>query len=119
MTALKWSMSIRASESGVRVLIAREISAAASLSQVPALSNPVLASIRDLASSCACIMNRLASTTVGTPNTASTGLTATTTVIKMPRSIWAKSAFSASPLNSRSASRAVRSDSLIAPAMSE
>ena len=113
-TTLKWSMSIRATASGLRVRTAREISAIASLSHVAGFSRPVLVSILDLATSCACIMNRRASSTVGTAKTASTGLTATTTVIRMPRSIWAKSASSASRFSSRSASRAVGSDSLTA-----
>ncbi len=107
-------MSIRATDSGLRVRTARVISASASLSQVAALSSPVLVSIRDLASSCACIMNRRASNTVGTPKMASTGLTATTTVITTPRSSCAKSASSVSRFSSRPASRAVGSESLTA-----
>ena len=106
LTILKWSMSIMAMDSALRVLTARAISRSASLSQVDTLSRPVLVSIRDLASSCACIMNRRASRTVGTANTASTVLTATTTVITMPRSICAKSACSASRFSSRRATLA-------------
>ncbi len=116
MTALKWSMSIRATDSGLRVLMAREISAAASLSQVPALSSPVLVSIRDLARSCACIINRRASSTVGTAKMASTGWTATTTVIRMPRSICTKSACSASRFSATSVRRAAGSESFTAMA---
>jgi hypothetical protein len=43
---LKWSMSTRARASGARVRTARATSAAASRSQVSALSSPVLASMR-------------------------------------------------------------------------
>ena len=60
------------------------------------------------------MMNRRASSTVGHREMASTGLTATTTVISMPRSNSAKSACSASRFSARSASRTAGSDSLIA-----
>lgn len=115
LTLLKWSRSSSATHSGLRVRTARAISRSASLSQVDALSRPVLVSMRDLASSCACIMNRRASRTVGTARTASTGSTATTTVMRMPRSIWAKSASSASRFSVMSATRAVGSESFTAP----
>ena len=59
-------------------------------------------------------MNRRASRTVGTARTASTGLTATTTVMRMPRSIWAKSMSSASRFSATSATRAAGSESLAA-----
>jgi hypothetical protein len=59
-------------------------------------------------------MNRRASRTVGTANTASMVLTATTTVITMPRSICAKSACRASRFSSRRATLAAGSDSLTA-----
>ncbi len=109
-------MSIRATDSGLRVRPALEISAAASLSQVAALSSPVLVSIRALASSCACIMKRRASRTVGTAKTASTGWTATTTVIRMPRSICTKSACNASRFSATSVRRAAVSESFTATA---
>jgi hypothetical protein len=63
-------------------------------------------------------MNRRARSTVGTAKMASTGLTATTTVIRMARSNSAKSPCSASRFSSRLASRTLGSDSLIAPTMS-
>ena len=107
-------MSTSARDSGLRVRSARAISLAASASQVETLSSPVLASMRDLASNWACIMKRRASSTVGTPNTASTGCPATTTVIRTPKSICAKSASSASRLRATSASLAVGSESLTA-----
>ena len=100
------------------VRTARAISASASCSQVEALSSPVLVSIRDWASSCPCIMKRRTSSTVGTAKTDSSGLTATTMVISTPRSNSAKSATSASRLNSRSANRTVGSVSLIPPTIS-
>ena len=107
-----------ASASGLRVLTARAISRSASLSQVDTLSRPVLVSIRDLASSCGCIMNRRASRTVGTASTASTGWTATTTVMRMPRSIWAKSPSSASRFSAMSRRCALGSESFTAPTIS-
>jgi hypothetical protein len=70
--------------------------------------------MRDLASNCACIMNRRASRTVGTVRTARTGSAATTTVMRMPRSIWAKSASSASRFSAMPATRAVGSESFTA-----
>ena len=75
---------------------ARAISTSASRSHVDALSSPVLVSTRDAASNWACIMNRRASSTVGTATMASTGLTPTTIVIRTLRSNSAKSACSAS-----------------------
>ena len=63
------------------------------------------------------MMNRRASSTVGTAATASTGLTAMTTVIRTLRSNSAKSACSASRFSSRSRSRTEGSVSLIAPTM--
>jgi hypothetical protein len=110
-------MSTSASDSGLRVLMARAISALASCSQVDALSKPVLVSILDFSRSWACIMNRRASSTVGTAKMASTGLTATTTVIRTARSNSAKSPCSASRLNSTSASLMFGSDSFMAPSM--
>ena len=83
---------------------ARAISTSASRSQVDALSSPVLVSIREAASSWACMMNRRASSTVGTAAMASTGVTATTTVISRLRSNSAKSACSASRFSASSAS---------------
>ena len=114
LTCLKWSMSIIAIDSGLRVLTARAISFSASASQVATLSSPVLGSMRDLARSWACIMKRLRSSTVGAPNTARMGCPATTTVSRMPRSIWAKSASKASRFSATSASLAVGSESLTA-----
>ena len=61
------------------------------------------------------MMNRRASSTVGTPAMASTGLTATTTVTSRLRSNSAKSASRASRFSARSASRTAGSLSLIAP----
>ena len=99
----------------MRIRTARAISASASSSQVDALSSPVLVSIRVCASSWACMMNRRASSTVGTAAMASTGLTATTTVTSRLRSNSAKSASRASRFSARSASRTAGSLSLIAP----
>ena len=111
-------MSIRATDSGLRVLTARAISAAASPSQVAALRSPVLVSMRDLARSWACIMNRRASSTVGTAKRAKMGLRATTTVIRTARSSSAKSACSVSRFTSRWNSGIRGSESLIAQRMS-
>ncbi len=114
LTILKWSISSMAMHSGLRVLTARAISRSASLSQVDTLSRPVLVSMRDLARSWACIMNRRASRTVGTARMASTGWTATTTVMRMPRSIWAKSPSNASRFSAMSRRRALGSESFTA-----
>jgi hypothetical protein len=59
-------------------------------------------------------MNRRASRTVGTARTVSTGWTATTTVMRMPRSIWAKSTSSASRFSATSVTRTAGSESLTA-----
>ncbi len=62
-------------------------------------------------------MNRRTSSTVGTPRTASTGLTATTTLISTLRSSSATSLCIASRLNSMSASRIAGSEILTAAAI--
>ncbi len=70
LTALKWSMLTRATASGVLVRAARVTWVAASRSQVPALSRPVLPSIRDSWTSWSCRSERCSKVTNGSAKTA-------------------------------------------------
>ena len=107
-------MSTSASASGVRVRTARATSAAASRSQVPALSNPVLESMRDAFTSWLCRRERCSSVTNGRANTMVSALMATASVTRTATHSSATSFCTTSRVSRSSLKRVVGSEPLTA-----